>query len=85
MKNEVIGGGFPKGSNIDFTNYLLKDDIEISWFEGLRTNHFKLKGEIDRVEITDNFQAGDDGLTPLEGGIMGGFQLQDRAVFLLAN
>jgi hypothetical protein len=31
MKNEIISGDFPKGSNIDFTNYLLKDYLEISW------------------------------------------------------
>jgi len=72
MKNEVIGGDFPRGSNIDFTNYQLKDDIEISWFEGLRTNSFKLRGDIERVEIADNSQTGEGGLTPLEGGIIGG-------------
>ena len=72
MKNEVIGGDFPRGSNIDFTNYQLKDDIEISWFEGLRTNGFKLRGDIDRIEIADNYQTGEGGLTPLEGGIIGG-------------
>lgn len=72
MKNEIIGGDFPKGSNIDFTNYLLKDDIEISWAEGWRTNSYKLRGNIDRVEIVDKSLV-DDGLTPLEGGIIGGF------------
>jgi len=72
MKNEVIGGDFPRGSNIDFTNYLLKDDIEISWFEGLRTNSFKVKGDIERIEIADNSQTGEGGLPPLEGGIIGG-------------
>ena len=72
MKNEVIGGDFRRGSNIDFTNYLLKDDIEISWFEGLRTNSFKIRGHIDRVEIAGNSQTGEGGLTPLEGGIIVG-------------
>ena len=72
MKNEIIGGDFPKGSNIDFTNYLLKDDIEISWTEGWRTNSFKLKGNVDRVEIVDKSQIRNSGLTPLEGGIIGG-------------
>ncbi|MHB1377176.1 MAG: hypothetical protein ACYCXB_07110 [Candidatus Humimicrobiaceae bacterium] len=72
MKNEIIGGGFPKGSNIDFTNYLLKDDIEISWAEGWRTNSFSLRGNVDRVEIADKSQTGGEGLTSLEGGIIGG-------------
>ena len=51
MKNEVIGGDFPKGSNIDFTNYLIKDDIEISWAECGKTNSFKLRRNVDKVEI----------------------------------
>ena len=72
MKNEIIGGDFPKGSNIDFTNYLLKDDIEISWMEGWGTNIFKLRGNINRVELIDKSQIEGDGLTPLEGGIIGG-------------
>ena len=72
MKNEIIGGDFPKGSNIDFTNYLLKDDIEISWMEGWRTNSFKLKENVERVEIVDKSQYENNGLTPLEGGIIGG-------------
>jgi len=72
MKNEIIGRDFPKGSNIDHANYLLKDDIEISWTEGWRTNSFKLRGNIDRVEIVDKINIRDDGLTPLEGGIIGG-------------
>ncbi|MHB1377174.1 MAG: hypothetical protein ACYCXB_07100 [Candidatus Humimicrobiaceae bacterium] len=72
MKNEIIGGYFPRGSNIDFTNYLLKDDMEISWVEDGRTNSFELRGNVDRVEIDDKSQTMDDGLTPLEGGIIGG-------------
>ena len=72
MKNEIIGGDFPKGSNIDFTNDLLKDDIEISRAEGWRTNSYSLRGNVDRVELIDKFQIEGDGLTPLEGGIIGG-------------
>jgi hypothetical protein len=72
MKNEIIDGDFPKGSNIDFTNYLLKDDIEISWAEGWRTSSFSLRGSVDRVELVDKSQTEGDGLTPLEGGIIGG-------------
>ena len=72
MKNEIIGGDFPKGSNIDFVNYLLKDEIEISWAEGWGSNSFSLRGNVEKVEPVDKSQIEDDGLTPLEGGIIGG-------------
>ena len=33
IKNEIIKGDFPEGSNIDFTNYFSKEDIGISWMK----------------------------------------------------
>ncbi|MCL4378272.1 MAG: hypothetical protein M1409_07835 [Actinobacteria bacterium] len=68
MENVIIKGDFPEGSNIDFTNYISKEDIEISWAEGWKTKSFTLEGQVDRVEIINK----DAGLTPLEGGIIGG-------------
>ena len=68
MKNVIIKGDFPEGSSIDFTNYFSKEDIGISWIEGWKTKSFMLKGQVDRVEIINK----GEGLTPLEGGIIGG-------------
>jgi len=72
MKNEIIKGDFPQGSSIDFSNYLIKSDIEISWTEGWRVNSFNLRGNIHSIEIVDKSQIQDESLTPLEGGIIGG-------------
>ena len=41
------------------------------WAEGWRTNSFKLRGNVDKVEILDKANI-EDNLTPLEGGIIGG-------------
>ena len=60
MKNEIIKGDFPEGSNIDFTNYFSKEDVEISWIEGWKTKSFMLNGQVDRVEIINK----EEGLTP---------------------
>ena len=68
MKNVIIKGDFPEGSNIDFTNYFSKEGIGISWIEGWKTKSFRLRGQVDRVEIINK----GEGLTPLEGGIIGG-------------
>jgi len=42
MKNLIIKGDFPEGSNIDFTNYFSKEDIGISWVEGWKTKSLTL-------------------------------------------
>ena len=39
MKNVIIKGDFPEGSNIDFTNYFSKKDIGIPWIEGWKTKY----------------------------------------------
>lgn len=39
---------------------------------GWRANSFKLRGNVDRIEIVDKTNIGDDSFTPLKGGIIGG-------------
>jgi hypothetical protein len=60
MKNEIIKGDFPEGSNIDFTNYFSKEDIGISWMEGWKTKSLMLRGQVDRGETINK----EEGLTP---------------------
>jgi len=48
MKNEIIEGDFPQGANIDFSNNLIKGNIEISWVRG-KTIAEKLTEDYNKV------------------------------------
>ena len=74
MKYGIIGGDFPKGATLEPVGFL-QQDIEIRWFEGFRLKRESLKGNIQRIEQLDKDNLPDkytNGLTPLEGGIIGG-------------
>jgi len=74
MESKVLSGDFPAGAKIVPAGFMVQD-IEIRWYEGFHLKHESLKGKIARLEILDknNLPPGlTGGLTPLEGGIIGG-------------
>ncbi len=77
MQPQILDGDFPAGATLEPSGFMLQD-IEIRWVEGLILKSESLKGKIEGVELLDRGSlAGElsdtpEGLTPLEGGIIGG-------------
>ena len=75
MRAEIIEGDFPKGATLEPSG-LFAQDVDISWVDGWMPKAESLKGKIEKIELLDRGNLPDEfsgnGLTPLEGGIIGG-------------
>jgi hypothetical protein len=75
MESKIISGDFPAGAEIKPAGFLMQD-IAIIWSEGFTLKTESLRGKIERVELLDknnlSHELSGGGLTPLEGGIIGG-------------
>jgi hypothetical protein len=75
MRGEIIEGDFPKGATLAPAG-LIDQDVEISWVDGWKSKTECLKDKIEKIELLDRgirpAESSGDGLTPLEGGIIGG-------------
>ena len=75
VKGEIVEGDFPKGATLAPAG-LIEQNAEISWVDGWTSKTERLKGKIEKIELLDRGSqssgSSGGGLTPLEGGIIGG-------------
>lgn len=75
MRAEILGGDFPKGAVLSPSG-MLEGDVEIRWAEGWLSKSESLRNKVENIELMDKGTLAADytggGLTPVEGGIIGG-------------
>ena len=74
MRSEIISGDFPRGATLEVVGFF-RYDVQILWHEGFRAKRESLKGKIENIELLDKENLPidiEEGLSPLEGGIIGG-------------